>query len=151
MTSYEITSLPTLSMIQYTDTAESQSAAGAKVGPMFGRLIPAMQQLGLDPAQPTLAWYDDSRPMRFGVGVEVDPGFDAGDSGLEHHELVAQDRAVVTRFRGGVDGIGPAWGALHAHLAEEGLEPSGTCREIYLEGDPDHPDSFVIDLQQPVA
>lgn len=152
MTHYEIISLPALSLAQYTDRITSQTETGEVVGSLFSRLLASMQQLGLDPEQPTVAWYaGGDTDAELGVGVPVTGSLDAGDTGLEDGALPAAERAVVTRHKGTLDGLAPAWQALHQHLAAQGLHPSGPCREVYVAGDVSREDAWVVDLQQPVA
>ena len=151
MTRYQLTCLPALTLAQYAGSVAALADVGAVVGPMFGRLLGSMSRLGLDPDQPTVAWYccaDTGTDL--GVGVPVDEGFDPGDTGLELGELPAVPRAVVVRHEGTLDGLTGAWQELHQYLDAEGLHHVGPSREIYLAGDVTREDSWVIDLQQPV-
>lgn len=154
MSTYETTSLPDLSVIQYTAEVHDQSEIPPVVGDLFGRLIPLMGQLGLNPEEPTIAWYDFSAAtMSLGVGfstTEVSRERATG-AGLEIGELAAAASAVVTRHTGTLEGIQTAWADMHRHVLDQGLTPNGPCREVYLEGNMEQPDSWVVDLQQPVA
>lgn len=152
MSHYEITSLPVLRLAQYTGQVATADQMGDVVGALFGRLLGSMQQLGLDTDQPTVAWYDGSGAApAVGVGVPLSGALDVGDTGLETHELPVVDRAVVVRHEGSLGGLAQAWQQLHEHLTSEGLSPAGPCREVYLAGDVSREDSWVVDLQQPVA
>lgn len=47
--------------------------------------------------------------------------------------------------------IGEAWRAVGAHLAAEGLDPAGVCREIYHRTQAEDPTAeWEVELQQPV-
>lgn len=152
MSRYEITSLPALTLAQYTGQVSSTDEVGEVVGSLFGRLLGAMQQLSLDPEQPTIAWYGgDGAVTGLGVGLPVTGPFDSGDTGLAPGELVAVERAVVVRHEGTLEGLSRTWQELHRQLAAEGLTPTGPCREVYLAGDVSRDDAWVIDIQQPVA
>lgn len=151
MSDYQVTSLPAVTLLGYTGTATSMSEVPQVVGSLFGRLLATMQQLGLDPEQPTTAWYGGSGDRTdIGVGLPADQVVD-GRADLQPTRLDAVERAIVVRHTGTLDCIGPAWSALHQHLGEQGLTPVGPCREVYLAGSMDQPDSWVIDLQQPIA
>lgn len=152
MSGDEITPLPALTLAQYTDRVTSPGEMAAVVGPLFGRLVQSLPHLGLDPDRPTIAWYSGAGPViELGVGVPVTGGFDAGDTGLVQGHLPAVERALVVRHEGALEGLGQAWQDLHTHLTAKGLRPTGPSREVYLAGDVSRQDSWVIDLQQPVA
>ncbi|MDN5802972.1 MAG: GyrI-like domain-containing protein [Microlunatus sp.] len=154
MSTYETTALPGLSLTQYTAQVQDQSEIPPVVGDLFGRLMPVMRQLEQNPDQPTIAWYDFSAAtMSLGVGFPTTEVSREGATaaGLEIGELAAAARAVVTRHTGTLEGIQGAWADMHRHVLDQGLTPNGPCREIYVEGSMERPDSWVVDLQQPVA
>ena len=152
MTTYQTTSLPAVTLLGYPGAAATQAEVPDIVGPLFGRLLGTMQQLGLDPDQPTTAWYGGTgEQTELGVGLPADEVPDGVPTDLQPTTLDAADRAVVVRHTGTLDGIGPAWAALHEHVGAQGFTPAGPCREVYLAGSMDQPDSWVVDLQQPVA
>lgn len=148
MPRYEESSLPQLDLRQLTATVGGEPEIDSVVGPMFGRLLQAMGEAGLDTEQPTVAWYhqgDDG--LNLGVGL---PQGDSLPPEFSAHTLPAVERAFVTRYEGGLAGIPAAWQALHEHAVAEGLTPVGPCREVYLAGNP-KTGGWVIDLQQPVS
>ncbi len=152
MSTYEITSLPAITLLGYAGTVTHQSEIPDVVGPLFGRLLDTMRQLGLDLDQPTVAWYAGADERTdLGVGLPSDRVLDDRRANLTRTSLDAAPRAVVVRHTGSLEGISPAWSALHQHIREEGLTPAGPCREVYLAGSMDRPDSWVVDLQQPIA
>ena len=118
----------------------------AQIGPLFERLVAAYD--GRLPGR-SVAWYaGDGDRLRLAAAVE-----EHGEAppGVETETLPAVARAVVTTYRGPISGIGDAWQALGAHLAEHGHQPAGICREIYHEIHLDGAHDEVIELQQPVA
>ena len=50
-----------------------------------------------------------------------------------------------------MDSIGQPWQALASAVEAQGLRAVDKCREVYLEMPPDDQDSWVTELQQPVA
>lgn len=153
MSNYEIVSLPGLSLLQYTAEVDDVEKSGPAVADLFGRLLPEMLRLGLDPDQPTVAWYDmTAQRIRLGAGVEMeDASAHSQRTDLEPGQLPGSERAIVTRYRGNLEGIGKAWSQLHGHLSQEGLTPGGPCREVYLAGRVEEPESWIVDLQQPLG
>jgi effector-binding domain-containing protein len=151
---YELTSLPALRLVQHTAEPTSMAEIGPAVGSLFERLLSAAPALGLRPEDPSIAWYEGhDRGIRIGVGMpapEVSVP-DAEQAGLEVAVLPAVDRAAQHRFAGSLQGLHTAWEGLHEALRNAGLTPTGPCREVYLEGSLDQPDSWVIDLQQPIG
>jgi effector-binding domain-containing protein len=81
---------------------------------------------------------DDRESAEAVVDVEVD-------------ELPTVDRALTTVHLGAMDSIGQTWQALARAVEAQGLRAVGKCREVYLETPPDDQDSWVTELQQPVA
>lgn len=149
---YDISTLPAVDLLGYPGSATSMAEVGDVVGPLFARLLSTAANLGMDVDQPSLAWYSgDETAVQLGVGMPADAFPAQAPDDLQPNTLVAAERAVVTRYTGTLDGIGPAWQSLYRHLSEHGLEPAGPAREVYLAGSIDQPDSWVIDLQQPVA
>lgn len=142
-------SLPALEVSQLTAEVAEQSEIGPVIGPLFQRIDRAAGASGVS-AEPGMAWYDLSDTgTRLGA---CGPAGLAGD-GIEQARLDERPDAVVTTYTGPLLRIAEAWQALGAHLAEEGLQADGTCREIYR-GTPvgmDPTDEWVIELQQPVA
>jgi effector-binding domain-containing protein len=54
-------------------------------------------------------------------------------------------------YRGGEDGIMPAWEALVRWIEDSGYRLVGDCRELYHEWHDDDPSQNVMELQQPIA
>lgn len=147
---YKTTSLPAVTLLEYTAKVTSMAETGSAAGRLFQRLLPTMEKLGMDVEQPTIAWYEeDIDGVEVGVGVPFEKR-PAEIADLTPGELPAAKKAVVTRHTGSLEGLQQAWQDLHEHLRKEGLKPHGPCREVYVSGDMDA-DSWVIDLQQPLA
>ncbi len=143
---FTLTSLPEVRLTQLTGEVTEQSEIAGVIGPLFERLVDAYD--GRLPGR-SVAWYaGDGERLRLAAAVE-----DRGEApaGVETETLPAVERAVVTTYRGPISGIGDAWQALGAHLAEHGHQPTGTCREIYLEIHLDGAHDEVVELQQPVV
>lgn len=145
--------LPALTLAQFTATVGDGGDVGAVVGPMFGRLIEAMVAAGLDPEEPTVAWYSGGPGdggIRLGTGVPLTP--DTPDvPGTERGELPAAPRGVTVVHRGDMRTIQDTWQQLMRYCAASGRSPSGPCREVYLSTPEGREDAWVTELQQPVT
>jgi effector-binding domain-containing protein len=83
-------------------------------------------------------------------------GFDVGEQEVPDSEGVqVVDLPVVeiaaAVYRGGDDGIVPAWEALVRWIEDSGYRLIGDCRELYHEWHDDDPSRNVMELQQPIA
>jgi DNA-binding transcriptional MerR regulator len=139
--------LPALTLSQIRRHVSDHEEIMGTVGPMFGELFERLAEAGIEPSHPAIAWYSgDESGTELAAAFEVErvPGTEPG-------HLDAAPRAVTAIYRGSVVYIGEAWQALAAYVKDQGLEFAGPCREVYLHTEPDNPDSWVTELQQPVA
>ena len=58
---------------------------------------------------------------------------------------------MTTLHYGPFENILDTWQALMSHIENAGLQPSGRCREVYLEMPEGDPEGYVTELQQPVG
>ena len=145
--------LPELTLAQRTAVVDDVTAVGPVIGPMFGALIGDMVSVGIDPAAPTIAWYDaapDGDSLRLGAGVPVQPDSPTvPDTELE--TLPAVDRAVTVVHQGDMASLPNTWQQLMRYCAAAGLSPTGRCREVYLSTPQGREDAWVTEIQQPVS
>ncbi|MGD0439180.1 MAG: GyrI-like domain-containing protein [Acidimicrobiales bacterium] len=83
-------------------------------------------------------------------------GFDVGEQEVPDGDQVqVVDLPVIevaaAIYRGGEDGIMPAWEALVRWIEDSGYRLVGDCRELYHEWHDDDPSQNVMELQQPIA
>ncbi|HQY98143.1 MAG TPA: MerR family transcriptional regulator [Phycicoccus sp.] len=145
--------LPATTLAQLTAVVDDVTQIGPTIGPMFERLVGDMIAVGIDPASPTIAWYDaatEGDGMRIAAGVPVT---DASPTipDTEEETLPAVDRAVTVVHHGDMASIQNTWQQLMRYCAAAGLSPSGRCREVYLATPLGREDAWVTELQQPVA
>lgn len=143
---FVVKALPAIRLAQRSTTVATQDDVGAQVGPMFdgvaNALVAAGGQLGL--AVGYYATTDD--------GLECHAGFPyAGPAaeGFEIGELPVVSDAVTLVHLGSMATIAESWQAIGGWLGDNGAEPSGACRELYLETPMGDQDSWVTELQQP--
>ncbi len=139
--------LPAVTLAQVTGFVKDVDDVGTRIGPMFEQLVRHIEEAGEKPSHPAIAWYAaDGEGLRMGAGFER-----PAVAGTETGELAAVPRAVTAVYHGSMAQIGEAWQALGNHVERLGLTFAGPCREVYLRTDPEDPDDWVTELQQPVA
>jgi DNA-binding transcriptional MerR regulator len=141
----------------------AQAVAGglahADIGPAFGRLLPEvvahLESVGAKPGI-SVACYEDEGGTVLEGEVVLHAGFDVGEQDVPDSERVqVVDLPIVevasSIYRGGDDGIVPAWEALVRWIEDSGYRLIGDCRELYHEWHDDDPSRNVMELQQPIA
>ncbi|MEU6431314.1 MerR family transcriptional regulator [Microbispora sp. NPDC046973] len=125
---------------------------GPVVGPLFQELCRRLDEAGVTPVGPGIAYYEDA-PGGDGIlahaamPVAVAPG-DGHDFAVV--DLPAIERAATIVHRGPMDDILPTAQTLARWIAEGGHRSAGYARELYLEAGED-PARWVTELQEPLA
>lgn len=145
------TSLPAVRLVQLSASVSSMEEIEPEIGPMFGRVNKAIDDVGLPRTGPGIAHYTATDTgMLAAAGEQI--GDAAAPEGLEPTTLDSVPRALSMTYEGGgIEGIQAAWQALVVEIEARGLIPTGACREVYRETplDPDG-EKWVIELQQPI-
>ena len=141
----------------------AQAAAGglthADIGAAFGRLLPEviahLESVGAKPGI-SVACYEDEGGTAPEGEIVLHAGFEIGDQDVPGSATVqVVDLPVVevasAMYRGGDDGIMPAWEALVRWIEDSGYRLVGDCRELYHEWQDDDPTRNLTELQQPIA
>jgi DNA-binding transcriptional MerR regulator len=140
--------IPAVRLGEMSCTVNAQGDISTEVGPLFGRVWEAMAAAGARPGL-GIGYY-----LEHEDGLECHCGFaydGAAAPGFEIGELPAVAEAVTLVHLGSMEGIGASWQAIGRWLEANGAEPSGACREVYLEAPMDDEDAWVTELQQPFA
>ena len=143
---FVVKALPAIRLAERSATLATQEDVGARVGPMFDAVGDALGatggQLGL-----AVGYY-----VTTGDGLERHAAFEyAGQAagGFEIGELPDVADAVTHVHLGSMATIGESWQVIGGWPGDNGAEPSGACRELYLETPRDDQNSWVTELQQP--
>lgn len=141
----------------------AQAVAGgltyADIGAAFGRLLPEvvahLESVGAKPGI-SVACYEDEGGTGQEGEIVLRAGFDVGEQEVPDGDQVqVVDLPVIevaaAIYRGGEDGIMPAWEALVRWIEDSGYRLVGDCRELYHEWHDDDPSQNVMELQQPIA
>jgi DNA-binding transcriptional MerR regulator len=143
---FVVKSLPAIRMAERTATAANQEEISAYVGPLFDQVADALMAAGAHLGS-AVGYYLTTED-----GLECHAGFaydGAAAEGFEIGDLPGVDDAVTLVHLGSMATIGESWQAIGGWLGDNGAEPSGACREIYLETPMDDQDRWVTELQQP--
>ncbi|QAY62055.1 AraC family transcriptional regulator [Xylanimonas allomyrinae] len=155
----QVRAVPAVHVASLTRTAPGYTGEeiGPVVEPMFTEAARLLEVAGVAVAGPPLAQYDPTEPGEAPArGVLVTVAFPVADTttavpGLDVQTLPAIDRAAVTVYRGGMDGVGEAWMAFMAWLEAEGHTPTPTAREVYVLPPQTPEDAWTTELVQPLA
>jgi DNA-binding transcriptional MerR regulator len=139
--------------VAFVDTTAT-SFGNATLGPIFGRLFGELygelDRVGVAPAGPTIALYEESEvaaaPIKVMACVPIDEANDITSDRIEVADVPAIPRAATTIHRGSMAHVEEAYRALLRWAEETGEQIDGFSREIYLEcvGDPE---TWVTELQ----
>lgn len=129
------------------------------IGPAIGRLIPEviahLDAAGATPGIAINVFEDDGGNASEGE-INLHVGFDIGDQTVPDSDTVHVVELPVIEvasgiYRGGDDGIVPAWEVLVRWIEDSGYRLTGDCRELYHEWDDDDPSHNIAEFQQPIT
>ncbi|MFJ1695048.1 MerR family transcriptional regulator [Streptomyces sp. NPDC088252] len=124
------------------------------IGPLYDRLFPLLDTVGVGPSGPGIAYYENAPEgggaivVHAGVTVSAPVG-PLGDTGITVVELPPFEAASIVH-RGSMDGVLPTAQTLARWIDANGYRSTGYAREISLEC-PDDRDKWVTELQEPVT
>lgn len=151
-----IRAVPAVRVAELTGTAASYQPQdiGPVIGPLYERLLPLLEGVGLRPTGPGIACYEDAPEgggaivVHAGVTVSAPVG-PVGDTEVRVVELPPFEAATIVH-RGAMDDVLSTTHTLARWLDANGYRSTGYTREVNLECPPDH-ESWVTELQEPVA
>lgn len=156
----ELKSLPPQVVAQVSATAAALGPENVSpvIGPLFAQLFDDLTDAGITPGEEALGMYEGLNPetQPDGAGARVYAAFPvpsdtASTPNYTVTEIPGVELAVTTVHHGVMATIGEAWMALFRWIEENGFEPSGPCREVYLASEPLPQEQWVTELQQPVV
>lgn len=123
------------------------------IGPLYDRLYAQVQEAGLTPAGPGIAYYEhapgdeDAVIVHAAVPVNAEPG---GRHGLTITDLPAIEQAATIVHRGPMDNVLSTGQTLAHWIDGNGYRSVGFSREFYIEYGCGDPADWVTELQEPV-
>ncbi|HEY6593991.1 MAG TPA: MerR family transcriptional regulator [Asanoa sp.] len=124
------------------------------IGPLYEQLMSRLEAAGVTMVGPPVTWYEDAPD---GEGVVVHAGAPiAADArtlgaGVDVVELPALPRAATIVHRGSMESVMPTIQALARWIEANGYRSRGYNREVYHAYGQGAPESWVTELQEPVA
>jgi DNA-binding transcriptional MerR regulator len=146
--------IPAVRVAELTGRAASYEPQdiGPVVGPLFQELCPRLEQAGVAPAGPGIAYYEDAPD---GDGIVVHAAMPvakqpAAEHGLSVVDLPAIESAATVVHRGSMDEVLSTTQTLARWIDANGYRSAGYARELNLECEGD-PSTWVTELQEPVT
>ncbi|HEV8207705.1 MAG TPA: MerR family transcriptional regulator [Acidimicrobiia bacterium] len=139
-----------VALVDTTATSFGNATLGPIFGRLFGELYGELDRVGVAPAGPVIALYEESEvaaaPIKVMAGVPIEETDDVTSDRIEVADVPAIPRAATTIHRGSMAHVEEAYQALLRWAEETGEQIDGFSREIYLEcvGDPE---TWVTELQ----
>ncbi len=147
--------IPPVRLAELTGLAASYGSGdiGPVIQPLYRELCRLLDEAGITPSGPAIAYYEDTPDedgqviVHAGLTVTTEPG---GAPGLSIVDLPGIPRAATIVHRGSMDGVMPTAQTLARWIDAGGHRSTGYAREFYLEC-PDDPAKWVTELQEPIA
>jgi len=148
-----IKQVPAVRVAELTAVADSfePEAIGPVIGPLFDQLIAQLEQAGIKPIGPSIAYYEDAPSG----GIACHAAFPVADDVTRGGDLAIVDlpgieQAATLVHRGPMDGVMPTSQALAQWMDAHGYKSAGYSRELYLNYGMGDPDTWRTELQEPV-
>jgi effector-binding domain-containing protein len=126
---------------------------GPVIQPLYPELFGRLEEAGVRPTGPAIAWYE---PAGDGAAVVVHAGVPVGVEPSAVRtvavvDLPAPSTAATIVHHGSMDEAGASMAVLARWIEENGLRAEGYAREVYLDYCPDAREKGVTALQIPVS
>jgi len=150
----QVKSIPAVRVAELSATAASfePTAITPVIGPLYEQLFGELQQAGVTPAGPGIAYYeqaqDGSVVVHAGVTVNTEPG--TGQV-FTITDLPAIGEAATIVHRGPMDSVLATLQTLARWIEDNGYRSTGLNREFYIEYGMGDPETWVTELQEPVV
>lgn len=122
------------------------------MGPGYNELMSTLQAQGISPTGPWFSHHFRMDPNVFDFEIGVPVSADVTPSGRVKPGQLPAARVARTTYRGGYEGLGPAWGEFDAWLKQEGHATAGDLWEVYAAGPETGPDAsnYRTELNRPL-
>ena len=123
-----------------------------EMGPGYNELMSTLQSQGITPTGPWFSHHFRMDPNVFDFEIGVPVSADVKPSGRVKPGQLPAARVARATYRGGYEGLGPAWGEFDAWLKQEGHDTAGDLWEVYATGPEAGPDSsnYRTELNRPL-
>ncbi|MFJ9830151.1 MerR family transcriptional regulator [Streptomyces sp. NPDC101169] len=149
-----IKSLPAVRVAELTAVAASfqPEDIGPVIGPLYDELFRRLDEAGVKPTGPGVAYYEDAPEGegRITVHAAVQVSAPLRDGALRIVDLPPVGTAATVMHRGSMDTVLPTAQTLARWIDANGYRSTGYPREVNLEC-PENRDEWVTELQAPVT
>ncbi|MEU3782827.1 MerR family transcriptional regulator [Streptomyces sp900129855] len=149
-----VKSVPAVRVAELTATAASfePEDIGPVIGPLYDELCQRLEQAGITPTGPGVAYYEDAPEGggRISVHAAIQVSAPLQDGAFRILDLPSLDQAASIVHRGSMDAVLPTAQTLARWIDANGYQSTGYPREINLEC-PENHDDWVTELQAPVT
>jgi effector-binding domain-containing protein len=123
-----------------------------EMGPGFNELMSTLQSQGITPTGPWFSHHLRMDPDVFDFEIGFPVSTDVQAAGRVKPGQLPAAKVARTTYRGGYEGLGPAWGEFNAWLEREGHATAGDLWEVYAAGPETGPDSsrYRTELNRPL-
>lgn len=123
-----------------------------EMAPGYKELMSTLQEQGITPTGPWFSHHFRMDPDVFDFEIGVPVLADVTPAGRVKPGQLPAARVARTTYRGGYEGLGPAWGEFDAWLKQEGHAAAGDLWEVYAAGPETGPDSstYRTELNRPL-
>jgi effector-binding domain-containing protein len=122
------------------------------MGPGFNELMATLKEQGITPAGPWFSHHLRMDPEVFDFELGVPVASEVKPAGRVKPGQLPAARVARTTYRGGYEGLGPAWGEFDAWLKQQGHTAAGDLWEVYAAGPETGPDAsqYRTELNRPL-
>jgi effector-binding domain-containing protein len=110
------------------------------MGPAIAEVLDAIAAQGMAPTGPCFSYHHKRPSDTFDFDVGFPVGKPIAPAGRVKMGKLPAAKVVRTKYRGGYEGLGAAWGEFCAWIEAEGLEVLENLWERYLSGPESSPD-----------
>ena len=122
------------------------------MGPAFGELFSTVAQQGVQIVGPAYSYHHKIVPDEWDFEAGVPVAAPITESGRVKNGLLPQATVARTIYRGGYEGLGPAWAELDSWVKSNGHSPRPDLWESYAVGPESGPDpsGWQTELNRPL-
>ncbi|MFI6518346.1 MerR family transcriptional regulator [Spirillospora sp. NPDC050679] len=145
--------LPAVRVAELSGTAAgfAPEQVGPVVQPLYKELFRRLEEAGVTPSGPSLAYYDHNEDgtvtVHAAVAVNIEP---SASHDFTIVDLPEVERAATVVHRGPMDDVLPTHQGLARWIEDNGHRPTGHSRELYLESC-GPTEKWVTELQDPLT
>ena len=105
-----------------------------EMGPGYNELMSTLKAQGITPTGPWFSHHLRMDPSIFDLEIGVPVASDVQPSGRVRPGKLPATKVARTTYRGGYEGLGPAWGEFDTWLQKHGHDTAGDLWEVYTAG-----------------